>query len=98
MNMIFDLGASCNIINRQLSEQLKKNRSAVNVILPKKNCSCGDREPLLLAVAFTTEVSNKTKSEVEFIVIEEKDEELLEKDMATKLRILIINPKTSMTI
>ena len=75
VTMTIDSGASCNVIGRNLWENLKANRVACMSTKPsKKLYAYVSNQPLQVAGMFTAEVSVRESvlSGVEFVVIENK--------------------------
>ena len=91
--MLIDSGATCNILDRQLWEFLKKNSIKCKCYFTEKKIyAYGSKEPLKLAGGFKAKVSfnNKVIDNVDFLVLEGEGEPILGTDTLTKLGILKI--------
>lgn len=93
--MMIDSGASCNIVDRQNWEQLKKKKmkfTCKKVDKPRKLYAYGQDTPLTVAGTFQAEIVVPGVSEIhtaEFVVIEEKGKvPLLGKETSEKLGVL----------
>ena len=86
--MIVDSGASCNVIDRKLWEELKHNKvKCVSMKSNKKLYSYGSAEPLKTAGCFVATVTVRNVTvEAEFTVIKGKGQVLLGRGTATQLR------------
>ena len=96
VEMLIDSGATCNILDRQLWEFLKKNSIKCKCYFTEKKIyAYGSKEPLKLAGGFKVKVSfnNKVIDNVDFLVLEGEGEPILGTDTLTKLGILKIEPE-----
>ena len=96
VEMFIDSGATCNILDRQLWEFLKKNSIKCKCYFTEKKIyAYGSKEPLKLAGGFKAKVSfnNKVIDNVDFLVLEGEREPILGTGTLTKLGILKIELK-----
>ena len=93
VKMIIDSGACCNVIDRELWEELKEKKiKCVSRKCTKHLYPYGSSQPLKVAGCFVATVFfRNTSIDAEFIVIEETDQALLGRETAVKLNVLKIN-------
>ena len=94
--MLIDSGATCNVLDRQLWEFLKKNSIKCKCYFTEKKIYANEsKEPLKLTEGFKAKVSfhNKVIDNVDFLVLEGEGEPILGTDTLTKLRILKTEPE-----
>ena len=94
---IVDSGASCNVIDRELWEELKQNKvKCVSMKSNKKLYPYGSAEPLKTAGCFVATVTLRNVTvEAEFTVIEGKGQALLGRETATQLNVLCLGEEVS---
>ena len=96
--MLIDSGATCNILDRQLWEFLKKNSIKCKCYFTEKKIyTYGSKKPLKLEEGFKAKVSfnNEVIDNVDFLFLEGEGEPILGTDMLTKLGILKIEPEVN---
>lgn len=93
ISVIIDSGASVNVIDRQLWEDLKKNKIKCKSRKDVKTIyAYGNQTPLTVAGLFEADVTFGTRSvRAEFVVVEERGKPLLGKQTSIELGILVIN-------
>ena len=98
--MIVDSGASCNVIDRKLWEELKQNKvNCVSMKSNKKLYPYGSAEPLKAAGCFVATVTLRNVTvEAEFIVIEGKGQALLGRETATQLNVLCLGEEVRVNV
>ena len=96
VEIFIDSGTTCNILDQQLWEFLKKNLIKYKCYFTEKKIyAYGSKELLKLAGSFKAKVSfnNKVIDNVDFLVLEGEGEPILGIDTLTKLGILKIEPE-----
>ena len=100
VKFIIDSGASCNVIDRELWETLKKSKvKCVSRTCQKKLFAYGSTKPLKVAGSFTASIQlGEQTQNAEFIVIEGKGQALLGRHTATQLGVLKITDPNSSSV
>ena len=96
IEMLIDSVATCNILDRQLWEFLKKNSIKCKCYFTEKKIyAYGSKEPLKLAGGFKAKMSfnNRVINNVDFLVLQGEGEPIIGTDTLTKLGILKIEPE-----
>ena len=92
LRMIIDSGATVNLVDRKLWEEMKLKKIVCDSSKQKKSLfAYGSEKPLTVAGCFTANVQLQDKNVLsEFVVTEEKGQPLLRRQMASVLGILTI--------
>ena len=98
--MIFDSGASCNVIDRKLWEELKQSKvKCVSMKSNKKLYPYGSAEPLKTDGCFVATVTVRSATvEPEFAVIKGKRQALLRRETATQLDVLCLGEEVRVNV
>ena len=98
--MIVDSGASCNVIDRKLWEELKSNKvKCVSMKSNKKLYPYGSAQPLKTAGCFVATVTvGNVAAEAEFTVIEGEGQALLGRETATQLNVLRLGEEVGVNV
>ena len=98
--MIVNSGASCNVIDRKLWEELKQSKvKCVSIKSNKKLYPYGSAEPWKTAGCFVATVTVRNVAvEAEFIVIEGKGQGLLGRETATQLNVLCLGEEVRVNV
>ena len=98
--MIVDSGASGNVIDRQLWEELKQSKvKCVSKKSNKKLYPYGSTKPLETAGSFVATVSvGNDATKAEFTVIEGKGQALLRRETATQLHVLKLGEEVEVNV
>ena len=98
--MIVDSGASCNVIDRRLWEELKQNKvKCVSMKSNKKLYPYGSAEPLKTAGCIVATVTARNVTvEAEFTVSDGKGEALPGRETATQLNVVCLGEEVRVNV